>query len=80
MRVRVIVPHLPYIGPLDTEKEIPDAQAKVLIKLGKVEQVQSRPRRVYRRRDLQAERAAVAEVIGETAESEEIDLLPGSAE
>jgi DNA mismatch repair protein MutH len=80
MRVRVIVPHLPYIGPLDTEKEIPDAQAKVLIKLGKVEQIKSRPRRVYKRRDLQAETAAVAEVIGETAESEEAIDLRGPTE
>jgi len=64
MLVRVIEKHIPYLGERGTVKEIPDAQAKILLALGKVERVvEAAPepvhdRGIYSRRDMQAETRA----------------------
>lgn len=59
MLVRAIQEYVPYVGKLGATKEMPAHQARVLIKLKKVEAVVDEPEderpQTYSRRDMRAE-------------------------
>lgn len=59
MYVEVIKAKVPLLGPIGSKQTIPDDEARVHIALGNVKEVERevirRPKRRYRRRDMQAE-------------------------
>lgn len=68
MLVRVIKKRVAYLGKLGDERDIPDGQARLHIKLGNAEPANKKPRRVYRRRDMTAESVVSVEVVSEPTE------------
>lgn len=64
MLVEVTVPYLPMLGTIGTRLDVPEPQARLLILLKKVREVDDNDaslrttRRVYQRRDMQAEGTA----------------------
>ena len=55
MFIEVIKAKVPYLGNRGTRREIPDNEARVHIALGNAKEVEKPKRRVYKRRDIQAE-------------------------
>jgi hypothetical protein len=55
MFIEVIKARVPYLGMKGTRREIPDNEARVHLALGNAKEVEKPKRRVYKRRDMQAE-------------------------
>jgi len=74
MRVRAIQKHVPYVGPYGAEKDMDSRSAKVLILLGRVEEVKPppRPKRTYKRRDMVVEQVDQEMIIPEEEETDEV--------